>query len=148
MLKAKALRTATIYVPTKRRTTLDPVKVAEIAESILEKVRQPRSWFAKTVIGSFWLRACIASKHASHSARRRSWLTSSKLGGTNRPWERGRGRETPPPKVQRMAEILALFALDAVYGAFLGRGQIDANGSSWFQHRSRATSRGLARHRS
>jgi ParB/RepB/Spo0J family partition protein len=37
MLKAKALRTANIYVPTKRRTTLDSVKVAEIAESILEK---------------------------------------------------------------------------------------------------------------
>jgi ParB-like chromosome segregation protein Spo0J len=37
MMKAKALRTATIYVPTKRRTTLDPVKVAQVAESILEK---------------------------------------------------------------------------------------------------------------
>jgi sulfiredoxin len=37
MLKARALRTATIYVPTKRRTTLDPVKVAEIAESILDR---------------------------------------------------------------------------------------------------------------
>jgi len=37
MLKAKALRTASIYVPTKRRRTLDPVKVAELAESILDK---------------------------------------------------------------------------------------------------------------
>ena len=37
MLKAKAVRTATIYVPTKRRTTLDPSKVGEIAESILER---------------------------------------------------------------------------------------------------------------
>jgi hypothetical protein len=37
MLKAKALRTANIYVPTKRRTTLDSVKVAEIAESILQQ---------------------------------------------------------------------------------------------------------------
>ena len=37
MLKAKALRTASIYVPTKRRTTLDPVKVAQLAESILNK---------------------------------------------------------------------------------------------------------------
>lgn len=35
MLKAKALRMASVYVPTKRRTTLNPVKVAEIAESIL-----------------------------------------------------------------------------------------------------------------
>lgn len=31
-------------------------------------------------------------------------------------------------KVQRMAEILEPFAFDAVYGAFSGRGQIDANG--------------------
>ena len=30
--------------------------------------------------------------------------------------------------VQRMAEILKPFAFDAVYGAFSGRGQIDANG--------------------
>ena len=30
--------------------------------------------------------------------------------------------------VQRMAEILEPFAFDAVYGAFSGRGQIDANG--------------------
>jgi hypothetical protein len=31
-------------------------------------------------------------------------------------------------KVHRMAEILAPFAFDAVYGSFSGRGQIDANG--------------------
>jgi glyoxylase-like metal-dependent hydrolase (beta-lactamase superfamily II) len=31
-------------------------------------------------------------------------------------------------KVQRMAEILEPFAFDAIYGAFSGRGQIDANG--------------------
>ena len=37
MLKAKAIRTANVYVPTKRRTTLDPLKVAEIAKSILDK---------------------------------------------------------------------------------------------------------------
>ena len=37
MLKAKPLRIASVYVPTKRRATLDPVKVAEVAESILDK---------------------------------------------------------------------------------------------------------------
>ena len=31
-------------------------------------------------------------------------------------------------KVQRIAEVLKPFAFDAVYGAFSGRGQIDANG--------------------
>ena len=36
--------------------------------------------------------------------------------------------DTPPAKVQRMAEILEPFAFDAVYGAFSGRGQIDTNG--------------------
>ena len=30
--------------------------------------------------------------------------------------------------VERMAQILEPFAFDAVYGAFSGRGQIDANG--------------------
>src|SRR5215208_5331933 len=33
-------------------------------------------------------------------------------------------------KVRRMAEILEPFAFDAVYGAFSGRGQIDANGKA------------------
>ena len=31
-------------------------------------------------------------------------------------------------KVQRLAEILEQFAFDTVYGAFSGRGQIEANG--------------------
>ena len=37
MLKATPVRVANIYVPAKRRTTLNPSKVAELAESILEK---------------------------------------------------------------------------------------------------------------
>jgi ParB-like chromosome segregation protein Spo0J len=37
MLKAKPLKTASIYVPTKRRATLDPSKVAQLAESILDR---------------------------------------------------------------------------------------------------------------
>ena len=37
MLKAKALPIANIYVPTKRRATLDLSKVGAIAESILEQ---------------------------------------------------------------------------------------------------------------
>lgn len=36
MLRARALAVAKIYVPTKRRSTLDPVKVEKIAESMLE----------------------------------------------------------------------------------------------------------------
>jgi len=35
-------------------------------------------------------------------------------------------------KVQRMAEVLEPFAFDAIYGAFSGRGQIDANGRQVF----------------
>ena len=31
-------------------------------------------------------------------------------------------------KIRRIADILKPFAFDAVYGAFSGRGQIDANG--------------------
>jgi hypothetical protein len=31
-------------------------------------------------------------------------------------------------KVRRIAELLEPFAFDAIYGAFSGRGQIDANG--------------------
>ena len=37
MMKSTVLKVAAIYVPTKRRTTLEPPKVATIAESILEK---------------------------------------------------------------------------------------------------------------
>ena len=36
MLKTKAFPIARIYVPVKRRATLDPAKVARIAGSILE----------------------------------------------------------------------------------------------------------------
>jgi hypothetical protein len=43
-------------------------------------------------------------------------------------------------KVQRMARILEPFAFDAVYGAFSGRGQIDANGKQVVRRRSRAMS--------
>jgi sulfiredoxin len=37
MMKIEKLAIERIYVPTKRRATLDPKKVDEIAESILEK---------------------------------------------------------------------------------------------------------------
>jgi sulfiredoxin len=37
MLKARPVSLANIYVPAKRRTTIDPSKVAELAESILDK---------------------------------------------------------------------------------------------------------------
>jgi glyoxylase-like metal-dependent hydrolase (beta-lactamase superfamily II) len=37
-------------------------------------------------------------------------------------------------KVKRMAELLEPFAFDAVYGAFSGRGQIDANGKKLVAH--------------
>ena len=36
MLKARALAVAKIYVPTKRRSTLDAAKVEKIAESMLD----------------------------------------------------------------------------------------------------------------
>ena len=36
MLRARALAVTKIYVPTKRRATLDPAKVEQIAESMLE----------------------------------------------------------------------------------------------------------------
>ena len=49
-------------------------------------------------------------------------------------------------KVQRMAEILEPFAFDAVYGSFSGRGQMTQTASRWSRLRSRATSRGSARH--
>jgi len=37
MLKKQTLATAAIYVPAKRRRTLDPAKVEQLAESILEE---------------------------------------------------------------------------------------------------------------
>jgi len=43
-----------IYVPVKRRATLDPKKVQEIAESILQVGLQSRSWCGKTANVSSW----------------------------------------------------------------------------------------------
>jgi sulfiredoxin len=37
MLKAKAVRIENVYVPTKRRATLEPSKVEELAENIMNR---------------------------------------------------------------------------------------------------------------
>ena len=64
MLKATLVKVAAVYVPTKRRTTLELHKVAKIAESILEKglttpilVREDGSRFV-LVEGLHRLEAC------------------------------------------------------------------------------------------
>ena len=64
MLKAIMVKVTNIYVPAKRRTTLDPTKVAALAESILESgltapilVREDGSRFV-LVEGLHRLEAC------------------------------------------------------------------------------------------
>ena len=53
MMKSEKFAIASIYVPVKRRATLDPKKVHEIAESILETGQQILpSWSARTVSAS------------------------------------------------------------------------------------------------
>ena len=56
MLKSKAFPIEKIYVPTKRRQTLDVEKVRQIAESMLQKVRTRPLWCVRMASVSSWLR--------------------------------------------------------------------------------------------
>lgn len=47
LMKNQVFRIDTIYVPTKRRKTLDPKVVSELAESILEEGQQSPIWVRK-----------------------------------------------------------------------------------------------------
>ena len=52
MMKSEKFAIANIYVPVKRRATLDPKKVQELAESILKSACRPRSWCERTANAS------------------------------------------------------------------------------------------------
>jgi hypothetical protein len=66
MMRREKFAIAIIYVPIKRRATLKPETVKEIAQSILEVGQQaPSSWCGAMVIASSSYTVCIASKRGA-----------------------------------------------------------------------------------
>ena len=56
MMKRETLAIADIYVPVKRRATLDQKRVNEIAASILEKGQQTPIFYERMALVSCWLK--------------------------------------------------------------------------------------------
>jgi hypothetical protein len=69
VLKRQMLAIQDVDVPVKRRQTLEPKKVEALAESIWQRVRKRPFSCGRTANSSCWLRGCIVSKLAAHSAR-------------------------------------------------------------------------------
>jgi hypothetical protein len=65
MMRREKFAIAIIYVPIKRRATLKPETVKEIAQSILEVGQQAPSWCGAIVIASSSYTVCIASKRGA-----------------------------------------------------------------------------------
>src|SRR6516225_10513059 len=84
MMRREKFAIANIYVPIKRRATLKPESVQEIAQSMLKSDSKHPSKFGAMVIVSSSYTGCIASKRARHWAKRRSMDTSSRPRSTNR----------------------------------------------------------------
>jgi hypothetical protein len=91
MMRREKFAIANIYVPVKRRATLKPETVQEIAQSILE-IGQQTPILVRRDGDRFVLdMGCIASKRARHWAKRRSPDTSPRPRSTNRPNLRTKG---------------------------------------------------------
>ena len=69
VLKRQMLAIQDVDVPVKRRQTLDPKKVEALAKSMLAMGQEAPFSCGRTAKGSCWLRGCIVSKLAAHSAR-------------------------------------------------------------------------------
>ena len=82
MLKSKAFPIEKIYVPTKRRQTLDVEKVRQIAESMLQKVRTRPLWCVRMASVSSWLRGFTGWKLVGPFE---SWATWCRPGSTDAP---------------------------------------------------------------
>jgi hypothetical protein len=71
VMKRETFAIANIYVPVKRRATLDPKKAQEIAESILRVGLQSPILVRQANVSSWW-KGCIVWRRASNSARKPS----------------------------------------------------------------------------
>src|SRR5262252_34658 len=78
LMRDEIIQIADIYVPTKRRATLNPATVEKIAESMLEEGQRSPSWCARMATASSWWKGSTGWKPASPSARRRSRPSSSR----------------------------------------------------------------------
>jgi hypothetical protein len=73
MMRREKFAIANIYVPVKRRATLQPKTVQEIAQSVsLKSDSKYPSWFGAMVTASSSSAGCTSSKRARHWAKRRS----------------------------------------------------------------------------
>jgi hypothetical protein len=79
MLKRQALAIQDIYVPVKRRQTLDPKKVEALAESMLAQGQRRLFWCELTASALCWWKDCIGWKPARPSVRQPSQLTLFRL---------------------------------------------------------------------
>jgi hypothetical protein len=74
-----------IYIPTKRRGTVDPQRVDALAQDILEKGQQNRSGFVGTTNVMSSSRACIDWKLARRSGNGPSWPCSCRPANSDQP---------------------------------------------------------------
>ena len=75
MMRREKFAIANIYVPIKRRATLKPETVQEIAQSILESDSKHPSWCGAMVIASSSYTVCIASKLQGIGRRDNLWIS-------------------------------------------------------------------------
>ena len=67
------IKIADVYVPVKRRRTLDQATVDAIAESVIEEGLKIPILVRRMVNDMCSSRAYTGLRHAAHSARKRSW---------------------------------------------------------------------------
>jgi hypothetical protein len=83
MMKRETFAIAAIYVPVKRRAMLDPKKVQEMAESILQVGLQSPILVRQDGQRFVLVEGCIAWRRASNSARKPSSDMSCRPAGIN-----------------------------------------------------------------
>ena len=70
MLKHETFTIADIYVPVKRRATLEQKRVDEIAASMLDKGQRPQSWCGPMERALCWSRVCTGWRLPRRWARK------------------------------------------------------------------------------
>jgi hypothetical protein len=83
MLKRETIAIGDIYVPVKRRATLDQKRVDEIATSMLDKGQQAPIQVRADGAGSCSLKACIDWKPPKRSMKKLFFVSLSMRGSTN-----------------------------------------------------------------
>ena len=85
MMKRETFAIADIYVPIKRRTTLEQKRVDEIPPACSTTASGRRSWCERTASALYWLRVCIDWRPPRRSAKKPSSAFLSPRGNTKSP---------------------------------------------------------------